>query len=151
MGATCYVTSSSIEKIEFAKSLGATDGFLYTEADWEKPAKKACGGVDVIIDGAGGSGFSKLLKLSNPGARIAVYGGTSGVWENLRPADVFYKQVNIFGTTMGSDLDFKEMLQFVTSNKIQPHIDSCYPLSEGSLAIERMESGLQLGKIVLNM
>lgn len=151
IGAQVYVTSSSQEKIDFAKSLGAKEGFLYKEEGWGKQIVSSSGGVDVILDGAGGSSFSELIKTCRPGARIAVYGGTAGAWENIRPQDVFYKQIAIFGSTMGSSHDFQEMLQLVASKKISPHIDSNYSLSNAHSALERMNSGLQLGKIVLKM
>ncbi len=148
-GLEVYVSSSSDKKIEKAIKLGANGGINYTKKDWHKELKAISGGVDIIIDSAAGAGFSTYLKLINPGGRIVIYGGTRGNIQNLSPQILFWKQISIFGSTMGSDLDFSDMLQFVNKHKIRPVLDSLYNLEDFNIAIKRMEEGRQFGKIVL--
>ncbi len=151
LGAEVWVTSSDPQKIAEAKKMGAAGGFRYTEQDWSKSMKKASGGFDVIVDSAGGKGFSNLVSMCKPGARIGIYGGTRGTIQNLSPQQIFWKQISILGSTMGSDSDFDEMVDFVDSHKIHPKIDSIYTLEEVADAFSRMEKGEQFGKIVLKI
>ena len=145
-----YVSSSSKEKLQKAKKLGAVDGVLYTDEDWDSKLKEMSGGVDIVIDSAGGKGFHRFLKIINPGGKIVIYGGTRGVIDGISPQILFWKQITIMGTTMGSDRDFKNMLDFVNCHKITPVIDSVFSIKEFDKAIKRMESGQQFGKIVLD-
>jgi len=150
-GAEVHVTSSSEEKIQRAVELGAKGGFLYTDENWTKQLRKATGGIDAIIDSAAGDGFANFVKICNPAARICFYGGTRGKINNLNPQLMFWKQLSVFGSTMGSDKEFGEMLQFVEQHKIKPVIDKIYALKDGAEAIERMAAGQQFGKIVLRV
>lgn len=150
-GCEVWVTSSSQEKIDKAIGLGAKGGALYTAEGWAKIFGKTVGNFDVIIDSAAGSGFGDLVKLCKSGARICFYGGTRGEISGVSPQIVFYKQISIFGSTMGSTKEFIEMVKFVEAHQIQPVIDSVYPLHEGNIACKRMNDGQQFGKIVLSM
>ena len=150
-GAEVFVSSGSDEKIAKAVSLGAKGGANYRLPDWDKTLKKDAGGFDVVIDSAGGDGFGALLGLCNPGARIGVYGGTQGKINGLSPQPLFWKQVSILGSTMGTRLDFRRMLAFVSKHEIVPVIDSVFALSDGNEALKKMEKGDQFGKIVLRI
>ena len=150
-GAEVWVTSSSAEKIGRAVALGAKGGANYTDERWAKPFGKETGGFDVIIDSAGGDGFGDLVSLCKPGGRIAMYGGTRGKMGNILPAHVFFKQIAILGSTMGSDADFAAMVAFVEQYQIVPVVDSVYALADGNAAIARMNDGKQFGKIVLKI
>jgi D-arabinose 1-dehydrogenase-like Zn-dependent alcohol dehydrogenase len=105
----------------------------------------------VVIDSAGGAGFETLLRMCRKGANVAVYGGTVGSWEKISVPNIFYKQLSIHGTTMGSDLEFKKMVDFVNEHKIVPVVDSVYDLENGNSAVEKMKTSLQFGKIVLKI
>jgi len=107
------------------------------------------GGIDVIVDSAAGPDFNNYLKVINPGGRLVVYGGTRGNIQNLSPQILFWKQVSILGSTMGSDKDFTDMLDFVNKYKIKPVLDSLYDLQDFNIALNRMKTGIQFGKIVL--
>jgi len=144
-----FVTSGSDEKIEKAKSLGADGGINYKQEKWAKVLSKSDGFFDVIIDGAGGGGFAGLIDLAAPAASIAIYGGTAGNISGILPAKVFFKQVKIMGSTMGTPSDFENMLQLVDKYKITPVIDSTYSLQDAEQAFRKMDSGKQFGKIVL--
>ena len=150
-GAEVWVTSGSDAKLDRARELGASGGANYRHDDWYKTLLKATGGFDVIIDSAGGDGFAHFAKLAKPGARIAFYGGTQGKINGLSPQLLFWRQVSIYGTTMGSPSDFDAMLDFVTRHEVTPVVDEVYPLSEGMAAFDRMAAGDQFGKIVLQV
>ena len=150
-GAEVYVSSSSEAKIEQAIAMGAKAGANYKEANWAKNFAKETGGFDVIIDSAAGDGFMDLVKLCKAGGRIAFYGGTRGNITQLNPQVIFWKQISIFGTTMGSDKEFEAMLSFVEQHNIVPVVDTVYDLADGNTAFEKMDKGLQFGKIVLKI
>ncbi|MGB0384992.1 MAG: quinone oxidoreductase family protein [Ardenticatenaceae bacterium] len=150
-GANVYVTSSSQKKIDAAIALGAKGGANYKEKGWEKPFGKATGRFDVIIDSAAGPGFNNLVKLTRPGGRIGLYGGTRGTMEKISAPLVFFRQIAILGSTMGTDQEFEQMVEFVNQHKIVPVVDSVFPLKDGNAAIERISKGLQFGKIVLKI
>ncbi|MDQ3141879.1 MAG: NAD(P)-dependent alcohol dehydrogenase [Bacteroidota bacterium] len=150
-GLECYVSSSSDEKIDKALKLGAKAGFNYTTFEWEKAAQKISGGFDIILDGAAGSHTGKLIKLCKPGARICFYGGTDGNMMDLSPQQIFWKQLKIFGSTMGTNEEFKAMLHFVAKHKISPVVDEVYPFSKVNNAFKKMASGQQFGKLVVKV
>lgn len=149
-GAQVYGTSSSPEKLERARALGAVGGALYTQDAWADALTDAAGGLfDVIIDSAGGEGFGQLVKIAAPGARIAFFGGTRGKWPALLPQALFWKQISILGSTMGSPADFDAMVRFVAQHSITPVVDRIFPLAEGEAAFRHLDSGAQFGKVVV--
>lgn len=148
-GATVLVTSSKAEKIQKAEKLGAAAGFDYTSENWHKQLIAAYGPVDVIIDSAGGEGYARLIDVAAPGARIVNYGATAGPAKKLDLFKVFWKQLHLIGSTMGSPDDFRSMLGFVNQHQVKPVVDQVYPLSGANQAIERMRGSTQFGKIVL--
>ncbi len=155
-GAEVWVTSSSDEKIQRAIELGAKGGVNYKQADWLKQLMTQTGGgrtgyFDVIIDSAGGPGFAKLIDAAASGGRIVFYGGTTGNITDIAPPKVFFKQLDILGTTMGTEQEFTDMLTFVNKHRITPIVDTVLPLVETEQALRRMEAGKQFGKIVLSI
>lgn len=146
-----WVTSGNPEKIEAAKKLGAKGGTLYTEKDWYKSLKEESGGFDLILDSAGGPDFAYLLEVANPAATIVTYGGTRGPVSGLSPQRLYWKQLNILGSTMGSPADFKQMLEFVSQNRIRPVVDRVFPLIETQGAFDYLAQGRQQGKVVIQI
>lgn len=150
-GANVYVTSGNEEKIGAAKKLGAIDGVIYKDEDWDQQLLQKVNGFDVIMDSALGEGFAKHLNYVNPGARIVFFGGTAGNLPALNGRIIFWKQVQILGTTMGSPKDFNDLLRFIEEHQIHPIVDSVYHLEDGNDAMELMENSEQFGKIVLEV
>ena len=148
-GCKVFVTSGSGDKIQRAKDLGASAGVCYKAQDWAQELQHLTGGFDVIIDSALGNGFEKLLDISNPGGRIVFFGGTAGNIPALNGRKIFWKQLQILGTTMGSPDDFKAMIDFVNKHKITPVIDEVFPLAQAQKAIDKMENSAHFGKLVL--
>ncbi|MFZ5971410.1 MAG: zinc-binding dehydrogenase [Bacteroidota bacterium] len=149
--AKVYVTSSSAEKIARALQMGAVEGFNYREADWTEKAKRATRGFDVIIDSAGGAGFTSLLDVAAPGARVVIFGRTAGAIPDLAPRQIFWKQLSVMGTTMGTRDEFLSLLDFIEKRQVKPVVDAILPLAQAEQAMERMERGDQFGKIVLKI
>jgi NADPH:quinone reductase-like Zn-dependent oxidoreductase len=151
-GAEVWVTSGSADKLGRAQALGVRGGINYQEENWAATLVKQAGGpFDVIIDSAAGPAFNSLLEAAAPGGRIVFYGGTLGAIPQLPPARVFWKQLSILGSTMGSEQDFDELLALVTAHKIVPVVDEVFPLAETEAALRRLEQGQQFGKIVLRI
>lgn len=150
-GALVWVTSGSQHKIDAAIALGAQGGVNYTTDDWDKALKKESGGVDVILDGAGGQGYNQLMNVANPGARIISYGGTAGPVPKMSPQKLFWKQLHLIGSTMGSPNDFKALLSFVDQHKITPQVDTVFPITKINEAFAYFRSGQQQGKVVISI
>lgn len=149
VGAEVYVTSSSEEKIAEAVRMGARGGVDYRDPEAMQALGKSVGGFDVVIDSAGGDGFTRLLRMCRKGARVGVYGATRGAWQNVSVPTIFFKQLSIFGSTMGSDGEFERMLDFVSEHRIVPIIDRVFTLAEGQAAMAHMQGYQHFGKIVL--
>lgn len=149
--ARVYVTSGSEEKINKAKELGALGGFNYKDPEWASKAQKEAGGFDIIIDSAGGDQFSKLIELALPGGRIVNFGRTAGNITDIATRLLYWKQLSILGTTMGTRDEFLTMLDFIETRKLKPIIDQVYPLNQFHDALARMTNGNQFGKIVLEI
>lgn len=148
-GAEVWVTSSRKAKLEAAERLGARGGFFYTDAGWRKQAAAEAGAFDVIIDGAGGAGFGDLVRLLAPAGRLAFYGGTAGKWPAILPQHLFFKQVELLASTMGSHAEFGALCPFAETHGIVPVVDRVFDLDDGAAAFERLEAGEQFGKVVL--
>jgi zinc-binding alcohol dehydrogenase/oxidoreductase len=149
--ARVYVTSGSEDKINRAKQLGALGGFNYKDPEWASKAQKEAGGFDIIIDSAGGPNFPKYLELALPGGRIVNFGKTAGNISELATRLLYWKQISIHGTTMGTRDEFLSMLDFMESRKLKPVIDKIFPLLQFNEALDHMQKGNQFGKIVIQI
>ena len=150
-GAVPCVTSSSEDKLRRAHDLGAKAGTLYTRTNWAKEFGDHHGPFDVIVDSAGGPGFSDLLDLAATGGRIVFFGATRGNPDELPLRKVFWRQLSLLGTTMGSPTDFQMMTAFVARHAIHPVVSEVFGLKDGLAAFARMEEGGQFGKIVIRI
>jgi len=150
-GATVYTSSGSAQKLQIAFQHGIKGGFDYNESDWADQAKKETGGFDLVIDSAVGDTLDTLIKVIKPGGKLVIYGATLGNPSKMDMRRVFWNQITIQGSTMGSDKDFKEMIDFVNIHKISPIIDSAYPLADVVQAFDKMKEGKQVGKIVIKL
>jgi NADPH:quinone reductase-like Zn-dependent oxidoreductase len=151
-GARVVVTSGSDEKLSRAKQLGADGGANYKTADWAKEVVKLTGGgPDVVIDSAGGETFGKAIEIVKPGGRIVTYGATTGPVPQVEVRRIFWKQLNVLGSTMGTPREFVAMLELYTAGTARPVVDRVFPLAEAAAAHQRMEEAGQFGKIVLTM
>ncbi|MCA4900551.1 MAG: zinc-binding dehydrogenase [Bacteroidota bacterium] len=145
------VTSGSEEKLLKAKSLGALNTYSYKDLEWVSKAQKENNGFDVIIDSAGGDDFEKLIELAAPGGRIVNFGRTAGTKASIDIRKLFWKQLTVHGTTMGTRDEFLSLLEFIESRKVKPVIDRVYEMGDVGEAFARMQEGSQFGKIVLKV
>jgi len=147
-GGDVWVTSSSEDKINRTMKLGITGGVNYKEKDWDKTLLKRSNSLfDIIVDGVGGEGLTQLLKVCKFGGKIVSYGATDGM-SKITPY-LFLRQLQILGTSMGSDNDFENLLKFVNGHQIKPVIHSVHNFDQIISAVEQMESGNHIGKIVI--
>jgi NADPH:quinone reductase-like Zn-dependent oxidoreductase len=153
IGARVLVTSGSDAKLERARQMGALGGANYHRADWGSKILELCEGrgLQVVIDSAGGETFEKVLDLVSPGGRVVTYGATTGPAGRLEVRRIFWKQLNVLGSTMGTATEFEAALKFCEAKRLRPAIDQVFPLSEASGAHRCMEDGGQFGKIVLRI
>ena len=150
LGAEVYVTSGSEEKIEKARAIGAAGGISYREQDYHKALRKQAGGFNAIIDSAGGDDVNNLLSTLRPAGRFVFFGATLGIPSTgLEIPRLFFNQTRIQGTMMGSNAEFKAMLEFVGEQKIEPVVDRVLPMDEAVAAHKLLESFGQMGKVVL--
>lgn len=151
VGARVFVTSSSNEKIERAKALGAEDGVDYSDATWVDAAcVLAEGGVDVVVDSVGAT-WPDSLRCLNPGGRVVAFGATAGAAAELDVRSFFFGQFSLLGTTMGSPSEFAGLLASIHHGSWTPVVDSVRPLDEAASAHARLESGEHFGKLVLRV
>lgn len=148
-GAKAFVTSGSEDKLRRAHTLGAAGGVNYKGEKWFEELKAlAPGGFHVIIDSAGGPSFPKLIDLAAPGGRIAFFGATNGNPPEIDLRKMFWKQISLLGSTMGSPGEFAAMTKFVGDHGIVPVAESVFALAEGQAAFQAMDNAAQFGKIV---
>ena len=151
LGAKITLTTGSIEKLNYWKKFGIDNIVNYHDSDWLSQLKEISPeGFDVIIDSAGGNILGELLNIASYGGRIGIYGGTLGKTQNFSPQIVFWKQLKILGSTMGSHKDFANMLSFINTYKIHPIVDEVLPISQIPMAFDKMKNHNQIGKIVFN-
>lgn len=151
LGARVYVTSGSDAKVDAARRLGAAGGVNHRNADWPAAIVAAIGErPDVVIDGAGGETFNKALDVLKPGGRLVSYGATLGPTPQLEVRRIFWKQLNVMGSTMGTRADFAAMVRLYAGG-LRPIVDRVMPLEDAAEAHRRMEQGEQFGKIVLSI
>jgi zinc-binding alcohol dehydrogenase/oxidoreductase len=151
-GARVLVTSSSREKIDRARELGADGGVLYTDDGWPDQVRELTGGrgVDVVIDSVGTT-WGQSLRCLRRGGRLVVFGGTGGPMVELDVRFVYLNWLSILGTTLGSPADFARFLETVQEADWKPAIDRVFPLAEAEAAHELLKSGAHQGKLVLEI
>ena len=151
-GATVYALTSTEEKMERARELGADVVLNYREdPQWSKTLYKMTDrrGVDVVVDNVGRATLAQSMRAVARGGRIVIVGNTSGPHAEIDIRFIFGKQISLIGSTMGTHQDFRDVMNLVWAGKLKPVIDRVMPLSEGKKAFEILERGEQFGKIVL--
>jgi NADPH:quinone reductase-like Zn-dependent oxidoreductase len=153
LGARTLVTSSSDGKLERARSLGADATVNHVTGDVRAAVKEATEGkgVEVVLEHVGEATWQTSLQSARAGGRIVVCGATSGPNPPAALHRIWWKQLTIYGSTMGTREDFEAAYELVESGRAKPVVDSVFPLAEARAAHERMEAGEQFGKIVLTI
>jgi NADPH:quinone reductase-like Zn-dependent oxidoreductase len=154
VGACVIVTSSSDEKLKRASALGAdyTINYKTTKNLVDAVIDKNKGRrVDVVIDTVGAATWDVDFSVVRRGGKIVLCGVTSGATAETNLQKLYWNQLTVLGSTMGSNEDLQQMLKAVETNRIKPVIDSVEPLENIKEAMGKMEKGEQFGKIVLNI
>ena len=152
LGARVVVTSSSDEKLARAQELGADAGVNHETGDVVAAVKELTnGGAHVVVDNVGEATWRRTLDTARPEGRIVVCGATTGPNPPAGLHRVWWKQLSILGSTMGTPEDFQGAYDLIAAGKARPVVDSVFPLAEARAAHERLEAGEQLGKIVLRI
>ena len=149
MGATVYVTSRDQSKIDQAIAWGAAGGFD-SAGEFSKELKAAAGSsADVVLESVGPATFGQSMRSMQPGGRIAICGSTSGPKVEITVPALFFKQIEIIGSTMFNHAEFQTVTDLVGSGKVPVVVDSVTPFEDFPDALARLEAGKQLGKVVI--
>jgi NADPH:quinone reductase-like Zn-dependent oxidoreductase len=152
VGARVIVTSGSDDKLERARELGADATFNHDSEDVVAGVKETTGGgAQVIVDHVGEATWARSLAAAAPAGRVCVCGATTGPNPPAQLHRIWWKQLTVYGSTMGTKEDFEAAYELVASGRAVPVIDHVFPLADAAAAHERLEAGEQLGKIVLRI
>jgi NADPH:quinone reductase-like Zn-dependent oxidoreductase len=152
LNARVIATSSSEDKLARARELGADATFNHETDDVVAGVKDVTGGgAHVVVDNVGEATWKRSLEAAGPNGRICVCGATTGPNPPANLHRIWWKQLTVFGSTMGSQADFEAVYELVKSGRAVPVVDEVFALSDAAAAHERLEAGDQLGKIVLRI
>jgi NADPH:quinone reductase-like Zn-dependent oxidoreductase len=142
-GARVWVTGRSEEKRELAVKLGAAAAF--------EPGARLPERVDAVFETTGAATWAHSVKSLKPGGRIVVSGATTGDAPPAELTRVFFLQLSVIGSTMGTRAELERLIQFCVDKNIRPVIDQTVPLADARDAFDRMQSGAMFGKLVLTL
>lgn len=148
-GANVWVTSGNKEKRDSALKAGARSAFDYRDGNWIKEAKRDSNGFDIVIDSAGGDQVNDFIKVMKPAGKIIFYGATNGLPANIDLYRMFWNQIALQGTTMGSDSEFFDMVNYIAKHEIRPVIDSIRPFHDILSAFDAIKEPDSFGKLVV--
>ena len=153
LGLTVGVTSGSTDKIRRAQELGADFGIDHGSADIARETRKITGkrGVDIVLDSVGKATWKQSIASLARGGRLLTCGATTGPDPEEDIARIFWNQLTVLGSTMGTHAEFAGMLRMFQGGKVRPVVDSVFPLPEAKEAERRLEEKGQFGKIVLRV
>ena len=153
IGAKVWVVSGSDEKLRRATEMGADEALNRNNVDVARLIRERTGkrGVDVVVDNVGKATWAQSLGALGRRGRLVTCGGTSGPVVETDVRRLFWNQWSILGSTMGNDAEFDAVVNELRVGRLLPPIDSVFPLADGRAAFERMEKGLQFGKVVVSV
>jgi NADPH:quinone reductase-like Zn-dependent oxidoreductase len=153
LGMTVFVTSGTPEKIARAKALGADEGIDHARTDFAREIRKLTGkrGVDVVLDSVGKATWKQSIASAARGGRLITCGATTGPDPQTDLARIFWNQLTVYGSTMGTHGEFAGMLKIFGEGKMKPVVDTVFPLSRAREAVETLEGKRQFGKVVLRV
>ena len=153
LGARTIVTSSSAEKLARARGLGADVAIDHERDDVVAAVREATDGrgADVVVETVGEATWERSLAAAAYEGRVVVCGATTGHSPPARLYRLWWKQLAVYGSTMGTREDFEGAYELIRTGRARVHVDSVFPLAEAARAHERLESGAQFGKVVLSI
>jgi len=152
LGAHVISTSSSADKLARARELGADAAINHETEDVVAAVKELTGGgAHIVVDSVGEATWQRSLAAARADGRICVCGATSGPNPPAQLHRIWWKQLTVYGSTMGSREDFEAVYDLVASGRAMPVVDTVFPLAEAAAAHRRLEAREQVGKIVLRI
>ncbi len=150
-GATVHAVTSGPANVERVRQLGVEHVYDRDQVDFSRAVFERTGrrGVDVVVENVGSATWAGSVRALAPGGRLVTYGATSGYQAEIDLRRLFWRQLQLIGTTLANRSEFDEMLRVAWSGRIRPVIDSVMPLADARLAHERLEAGDHFGKILL--
>lgn len=146
LGADVRVTTSTPEKLDRARELGASGGALYTDPSWPE----RIGQVDAVVDSVGGEElWDAAIGLLRRGGRLVNFADTAGDHGRVLLWRLFLEHLRVIGTTLGSPREFDALLAHCAGAGWRPVVDSVFPLEEAAAAHERLDAPDRFGKVVL--
>ena len=150
LGARTIVTSGADWKLERVREWGADVAVNHSTGDVVAAVKEATGGgAHVVVESVGEATWARSLAAVRPAGRVVVCGATSGPNPPAQLHRFWWKQLTVYGSTMGTRADFLGTYELVRTHRARVHVDRVFPLAETRAAHERLEAGEQLGKIVI--
>lgn len=152
-GARVFCTSSTEDKLAKARGLGANFAYNYKSEDWDRKLFADTGkkGVDVVFESVGQATWPRSIRALKRGGRMVVIGATTGPHPQEEIGYIFWKQIDILGSTMANHREYREVMKLILRGELKPVIDSVFPIERAQDAHRRLESGEQFGKIVLTL
>ena len=152
-GCTVYTTSSSDEKLQRAKKLGADVVVNYKTMPWSQAVWELTGkrGVDVVLDHVGEATFKDSLRSLRKGGRLVIPGASTGPMPQIDLRYLFWRQLSVLGSTMASRHEFEEVMKLVFMGRLKPVVDRVFPLEQARDAHAYLERAEQFGKVVLRV
>ena len=150
LGAKVVVTSSSDEKLERARQLGADATINYrTTPEWAKAALEATNGqgIDIVVEVGGAGTLNQSLNCARVGGSVVVIGLLTGVKQEIVVPVIFGKNLRIIGISVGSRAQFEAMNKAIAEHKMKPVIDKVLPASQVRDALKQMQAASHFGKI----
>ena len=153
LGARTVVTSSSAEKLDRARQLGADVALNHSDDDVVTAVREATGGrgANVVVETVGEATWERSLATAAQDGRVVVCGATTGHSPPARLYRLWWKQLVVYGSTMGMPSDFEGAYDLIRQGRARVHVDSVFPLAEAAKAHEHLEAGKQFGKVVLRI
>jgi zinc-binding alcohol dehydrogenase/oxidoreductase len=153
VGCQVVVTSSSEDKVQRSRELGASGGVLYGDPSWPANAKALSPGglgFDVVLDSVGT--WQQSIEALRPGGRVVVLGASRAEQADLAVRPFYFGQYTLLGTTMGSPRDFAGLLALIDKYDVPPPlVDQVFPLDRAAQAHEYLETGAAFGKVILEI
>jgi NADPH:quinone reductase-like Zn-dependent oxidoreductase len=153
LGVRAIVTSGSDAKLEVARRLGAAEAINHAAADVVAEVRRLTGGrgADVVVDSVGEQSWQGSLRALRRGGRLVICGATTGPMVSLDLRRLFWHQWSVLGATLGNRREYGEVVRLAHQGRLWPVVDCVVPLTEWSVAFERLQRGEQIGKLVLEV
>ncbi|MGH2538746.1 MAG: zinc-binding dehydrogenase [Candidatus Promineifilaceae bacterium] len=147
------VVGSTDARLELASRLGADVLINREREDWARAVYQATGrkGVDVVVDNVGAASYVRSLRALKKGGRLLTVGNSSGPTFEFDNRFMFAKHLTIIGSTMGSRREYEQVMGLIFAGRLEPIVDSVFPLAQGVEALRRLEAGDVMGKLVLQI